>query len=228
MRRFISAALAAVLTVCLAPQAAFGIAKPPVLSHPDIAPLEGAVSARTGGAKAPWSGVSKGSTSVQALSFDLGGTSGGTNSLSFASLTTGDVVVVLDPTSLTGHAGMFDKSRYSSILSYAVLSANVAPVNGVQIEKCAKYRLYDRAYGLRVPQGYTRRVAVRDWALRQLGKPYSVAASKTDLSSFYCSKLPWAAYRYVTGVDLDADGGIWVWPVDLLNSRNTSLVGYWS
>lgn len=228
MRSFINAALAAVLAVCLAPQAAFGIAKPPVLSHPDIAPLEGAVSSSAGAAKAPRAGSAKGSTALQAQSFDLGGTSGGTNSLAFTALTTGDVVVVLDPTSLTGHAGMFDRSRYSSILSYAVLSANVAPVNGVQIEKCAKYRLYDRAYGLRVPQGYTRRIAVRDWALRQLGKPYSVAASKTDLSSFYCSKLPWAAYRYVTGVDLDGDGGIWVWPVDLLNSSNTSLIGFWS
>ena len=31
-----------------------------------------------------------------------------------------------------------------------------------------------------------------------------------------------------TGVDLDADGGFWVWPVDLVNSSRTSLFGYWN
>jgi cell wall-associated NlpC family hydrolase len=223
MRRFIVVAIVAALSACFVPQAAFGLEKPPVTTHSDIAPIETPAAPAVPDGK-----VKKATTSLQAMSLDLSGTSGGTNAISFASLTTGDIIVVLDPTSLTGHAGLFDRTRYSSILSYAVLSANVSPFNGVQIEKCVKYRLYERAYGLRVPQEYAHRVAVRDFALRQLGKPYSVLASKTDLSSFYCSKLPWAAYRYVAGVDLDADGGIWVWPVDLLNSRYTSIVGYWS
>lgn len=226
MRALTSVALMAALSLCLVPQVALGAPKsfaarkPPVVAHPDAAPVEVAPTAALPTDSSP-------SLSIQG-SIDLGGTSGGTNTMSFASLTTGDIIVVLDPTSLTGHAGLFDRSRYSSILSYAVLSANVSPVNGVQVEKCAKYRLYDRAYGLRVPQEYSHRVSVRDFALRQLGKPYSVLASKTDLRSFYCSKLAWAAYRYQTGVDLDADGGTWVWPVDLLNSRYTSVVGYWS
>lgn len=212
MRLFIGAAVAAALTACLVPQAAFGLAKPPAAIHPDVAPVEARTSAAGQGQEA----------------IDLGGSASGSNSIAFTSLTTGDIVVVFDPTSLTGHAGMFDRSRYSSIMSYAVVSANVTPVNGVQIEKCAKYRLYNSAYGLRVPQEYEHRGAVRDFALRQLGKPYSLLAAKADLSSFYCSKLSWAAYRYVAGVDLDGDGGFWVWPVDLLNSRYTSVVGHWS
>jgi len=219
MRSFIGAAVTAVLTMCLVPQAAFGIAKPLATKHPDIAPVDVIVASHTA-AHGP-------SFSIQGA-LSGGGVSGGTNLISFASLSTGDMVVVLDPTSLTGHAGLFDRNRYYSITSYAVVSANVAPVSGVQIEKCAKYRLYDRAYALRVPQEYAHRNAVRDYALRQLGKPYSLVATKTDIRSFYCSKLPWAAYRFVTGVDLDANGGIWVWPVDLLNSRYTSIVGYWS
>lgn len=219
MRNFIGAAATAALVMCLVPQSAFGIAKPLVSGHPDIAPVD-TISVSGSATRSP-------SYSIQG-SLSGGGVSGGTNLISFASLSTGDMVVVFDPTSLTGHAGLFDRSRYYSVTSYAVVSANVVPVSGVQIEKCAKYRLYDSAYALRVPQEYAHRNAVRDYALRQLGKPYSLVATKTDTRSFYCSKLAWAAYRSVTGVDLDADGGIWVWPVDLLNSRYTSVVGHWS
>ena len=226
MHRSISAGVAAALAVCLVPQAAFGISKPPATAHPDTAPVGAAVDPRPAVKSRP--GGAGLSVSASSVVFGGGGGSTESNSMSFTALTTGDIIVVSDPTSLTGHAGLFDRSRYVSIQSSAVLSANVTPVSGVQVEKCAKYRLYDRAWGLRVPREYAHRVGVRDFAARQLGKPYSVAASKTDLTSFYCSKLAWAAYRFVTGIDLDADGGLWVWPVDLLNSTYTSVVGYWS
>ena len=220
MNRFIRATSVAALALLLVPQAALGLAKPSLSTHPDRAPIETQVG--------PGSlTVSGASSSYDALSSLSGGGSGGSNSIVFTSLYDSDIIVVLDPSSLTGHAGLFDRSHYSGILSYAMLSANVQPYNGVQYEKCAKYRLNDRAYALRVPQEYGHRFAVRDWASRQLGKPYSILATKTDLSSFYCSKLAWAAYRYVAGVDLDADGGFWVWPIDLVNSRYTALVGYW-
>jgi cell wall-associated NlpC family hydrolase len=220
MRSITRAAIAAAFLSLLVPQAAFGMAKPHVAPHPDTAPIDSLAAT----AKSSVSGalLSVGSASL------ISGGNAGTNSISFTSLTDGDIVVVTDPNYFTGHAGLFDHSHYSGILSYAMLSANVDPYNGVQYEKCAKYRLNDRAYALRVPQEYGHRIAVRDWASRQLGKPYSVLATKTDLSSFYCSKLAWAAYRYVSGVDLDADGGFWVWPIDLVNSRYTALIGYWS
>jgi cell wall-associated NlpC family hydrolase len=217
MRSIIRAAFVVALVSLIVPQAAFGLAKPHISSHPDAAPVDSLASSSKDGAP----------LSIAPASLVSGGNAG-TNLISFTSLTTGDIVVVTDPNYFTGHAGLFDRSRYSSILSYAMLSANIDPYNGVQYEKCAKYRLNDRAYALRVPTEYGHRVAVRDWALRQLGKPYSVFATKTDLSSFYCSKLAWAAYRYVSGVDLDADGGFWVWPIDLVNSRYTALIGYWS
>ena len=220
MRSITRAAIAAAFLSLLVPQAAFGMAKPHVAPHPDTAPIDSLAAT----AKSSVSGalLPVGSASL------ISGGNAGTNSISFTSLTDGDIVVVTDPNYFTGHAGLFDHSHYSGILSYAMLSANVDPYNGVQYEKCAKYRLNDRAYALRVPQEYGHRIAVRDWASRQLGKPYSVLATKTDLSSFYCSKLVWAAYRYVSGVDLDADGGFWVWPIDLVNSRYTALIGYWS
>ena len=220
MRSITRAAIVAALVSLIVPQAAFGMAKKPlVIPHLDTAPVDSLASLSGEGA-------SRMSLSTASLSLISGGNAG-TNSIEFTSLTDGDIVVVTDPNYFTGHAGLFDRSHYSGILSYAMLSANVQPYNGVQYEKCAKYRLNDCAYALRVPQEFGHRFAVRDWTSRQLGKPYSILATKTDLSSFYCSKLAWAAYRYVTGVDLDADGGFWVWPIDLVNSRYTALIGYW-
>ena len=220
MYRIIRVASLAALALLVLPQAAFGLTKPFVAPHPDRAPAEAQMTASL-------SALEDASLSYDALASLSGGGSGGTNAIAFTSLYDSDIVVVLDPSSVTGHAGLFDRSHYTGISSYSVLSANISPSNGVQYEKCAKYRLYEWAYALRVPQEVGHRVAVRDYAARQLRKPYSVFASKTDLKSFYCSKLAWAAYRYVAGVDLDADGGFWVWPIDLVNSRYTALVGYW-
>jgi hypothetical protein len=152
----------------------------------------------------------------------------GTNTISFANFDDGDIVVVQDPWSITGHAGLFDERFYSSIRSFAVLSANTSPADGVQREQCLKYRSQDRAWGLWVPSVASYGAAARNFAYRQMGKPYNIFAAKTDLSSFYCSKLAWAAWRYTAGVDLDADGGYWVWPVDLINSPRTRVFGYWS
>lgn len=209
----VAAVLLAVATtfVTAAPAAAaihapgqHGPSKPPAVKHPDVAP----------------------SAAGSIVGF-LGGT-GGSNTISFASFKDGDIVVVLDATSFAGHAGLFDRSQYLNIWSYAMVSSNTAPKNGVQREQCIKYRTYDVAYGLSVPSAIDHRVAARNWALRYLGRPYSVASTKTDFSTFYCSKLVWAAWRYTSGLDLDADGGIWVWPVDLLNSRYTRVIGYWA
>lgn len=153
---------------------------------------------------------------------------GGTNTISFAYFVSGDIVVVLDPLSITGHAGLFDRRFYSSIQSYAVISANVSPANGVQREQCLKYRANDRAWGLWVPSEANHSAAARNFAYAQMGKPYNIIAPKTDLSSFYCSKLVWTAWRYTSGLDLDGDGGYWVWPVDLITSKYTRVFGYWS
>jgi cell wall-associated NlpC family hydrolase len=247
--RIASAALAiAMLCSSAAPAAAFtapprpatkgrvALVKPPATAHPDRLPgVPGSPAMRrepTGRLKLSSAGspASTGAASIEAggIFGGISGGSGGTNNMSFANFDSGDIVVVLDPTSLTGHAGIFDRRFYSDVRSYAVLSANVAPLDGVQREQCLKYRTYDRAYALWVPSQANHGAAARDYAYRQMGKPYSVLAAKTDLRSFYCSKLAWVAWRNTSGVDLDADGGFWVWPVDLVNSRYTSVFGYWS
>jgi hypothetical protein len=154
-----------------------------------------------------------------------GGNGDGYNNITFNSFDNGDIVVVLG--TATGHAGVFDRAFYSSLNSYAVLSANTSPRKGVQREMCSKYRTYPEAYGLWVPGADWFGTSVRDFCRRQLGKPYNIMASKSDDSQWYCSKLAWAGWYRITSRDLDADGGYWVWPVDLVNSRWTAVLGHW-
>jgi len=219
VRLFVCAAFAAALlpgTALASPSGGQGpVAKPPVVAHPDVAP--------------PVPGNEPVAASRSAWSLDrLIGDNAGTNLVTFGSFRDGDMIVVEDPNGVTGHAGMFDSRYYATIYSYAVWSANVQPVNGVQREQCLKYRANDEAYGVRVVGGTTYRASARSWAARQIGKPYNIVGAKTDTSSFYCSKLAWAAWYYTMGVDLDGDGGYWVWPIDLVNSSRTVLFGYWS
>ncbi len=212
MRRIITVALAACLFVVSVPAMAFaeltgsGITlEPEVGTHADAPPpVDGAY----GGMETTLEGRN------------------GSNGITFGGFVSGDLVVVLG--TVTGHAGLFDRARYTSgIYSYAVWSANTRPVNGVQRERCAKYRLYDRAFCLWVPSRYWFGPAARDYCLRQAGEPYSLASSKADQSRWYCSKLCWSAWYRTALVDLDADGGYWVWPVDLVRDRQTAVKGYW-
>ncbi|MDY0340600.1 MAG: hypothetical protein RBS17_05260 [Coriobacteriia bacterium] len=148
----------------------------------------------------------------------------GVNRLSFTSFDTGDIIVVLGTT--FGHAGCWSDELYSStrgVYSYCIWSANTKPANGVQLEQPVKYRAYDRAYGLWVPSRPTSGQGVIGYCSLQRGEPYNIASSKTDYRRWYCSKLPWVAWKLKAGVDLDADGGYWVWPVDLVNDAQTSI-----
>lgn len=51
----------------------------------------------------------------------------------------------------------------------------------------------------------------------QLGENYSFS-SKSNTSSWYCSKLQWRAYKQVLNIDIDYDGGSYVFPEDILYS----------
>lgn len=202
--------------------ATFDLYKPPASYHPDRAPY----LADGRDFQTPITGE----FAAISVTGQITGRMSGTNGITFDRFRDGDIVVVEDPAGITGHAGLFDSRFYSDIRSYAVLSANVSPANGVQREQCLKYRANDEAWGIYViGQTSTRRTAARAWAYNQMGKPYNIFAPKTDLRSFYCSKLAWAAWRFTAAaVDLDADGGYWVWPIDLVNSHHTGVIGHWS
>ncbi|MDO8964804.1 MAG: hypothetical protein Q7W30_09990 [Coriobacteriia bacterium] len=152
----------------------------------------------------------------------------GTNRITFTYFDDGDIAVLQDPWQIGGHAGLFDRRYYTAnLFSYAMISANVKPVRGVQREQCVKYRAYDRAYGLYVPSVGSGAFRARDFAARQIGKPYDLGASKWQTSRYYCSLLVWASYWYTYQIDLDGDRGYWVWPSDLLTSKATKVFGIW-
>lgn len=154
-----------------------------------------------------------------------GGDGDGTNNISFDDFESGDIIVVTG--TVTGHAGEFDWVYYSDLNSYCIWSANTEPENGVQLEQPSKYRGYDEAFGLWVPSlSYSQRLAARDYCREQDGEPYELTSLKTTETDWYCSKLCWASYWFTAGKDLDADGGLYVWPIDLVNDGDTALFAY--
>lgn len=147
----------------------------------------------------------------------MGGDGSGTNQLSFANFDDGDMVCAFPGGVLTGHAGIWKDALHTSLYSRCIWSANTSPVDGVQRETPIKYNGYDYAYGLWVPSRYAYGPSAVNWCAVQAGEPYDLFSPKTDYSSWYCSKLAWAGWKVRAGVDLDADGGFWVKPADLVN-----------
>lgn len=147
----------------------------------------------------------------------------GSNSLSFAAFDDGDIAIGLGD-SLTGHAGEWDAAYdNNSIYDDCVWTAQKS-VNRVLREHPAAYRTYDRGYGVWVPSvTWTKRVSARNYCRAQNGEPYVITSSKFNQSQWYCSKLAWASYKYTSNVDLDYNGGYYVWPEDLLDDSQTSL-----
>lgn len=171
--------------------AEWNLTKPPAQPHPDTPPT------------------------------DAGSPGDGHNAISFGSFDDGDIIVGLGD-SVTGHAGEWDDYYYhGSAYDNAVWSA-LKSTNSVLREDAVHFRSYDRAYGLWVPSvSASTRVTTRNYCRGQAGEPYDITSSKSNTAEWYCSKLPWAAYKYRAYVDLDANGGYYVWPADLLNDPST-------
>lgn len=155
-----------------------------------------------------------------------GGNGNGRNNISFGAFDDGDMLCAFPGSTFTGHTGIWKDSLHSSDYSYCVWSANTTPRNGVQREQASKYNTYDYCFGLWVPTKATYGLGVVNWCAAQNGEPYDIGSSKSDYSRWYCSKLPWAGWKVKTGVDLDADGGYWVKPADLVNDSQTSTFAY--
>ncbi|MDI6815792.1 MAG: hypothetical protein QME41_01180 [Actinomycetota bacterium] len=146
--------------------------------------------------------------------------------MSFALFDTGDIIVTQG--TATGHAGEWDASKYNGLDVKCIWSANTQPVDGVQLETPRKYRGYDEAYGLLVlGTTSTQRTAAKNYCAAQNGEPYSVTSLKSNQSAWYCSKLGWASYNYTAAnKDLDGNGGLYVWPIDLVNDNDTAIFVY--
>jgi len=58
-----------------------------------------------------------------------------------------------------------------------------------------------------------------------VGEPYSFTTDKYNLDEWYCTKLPWDGYSYYSGIDIDFDGGHWVFPDDI--AQDSDVAYYW-
>ena len=66
-----------------------------------------------------------------------------------------------------------------------------------------------------------------NWAYNRQGESYSYNFATNRLTSHYgdknCSKLVWSAYKVEGNVDLDSNGGLGVYPKDILRHSSSSI-----
>ncbi|CUQ10710.1 hypothetical protein [Clostridium baratii] len=66
-----------------------------------------------------------------------------------------------------------------------------------------------------------------NWAYNRIGDNYSYNFATNRTTSHYgdknCSKLVWSAYKVSVNLDLDKDGGLGVYPKDILNHSKASV-----
>lgn len=166
----------------------------------------------------------------------VGGITGdgnGTNSLSVSSCVKGDVLLLNnDEVHIYGailHGGIYDGS--STDLCIYSASKNGSPT-GVRWERVSDWRKNDQAWTLYVKgTSNKQRANAFDYVhnVAGYGESYDWNASKSSTDSWYCSKIPWYAYKNSgTNIDIDSDGGLWCYPIDIYNSNNTVLINYFS
>ena len=68
-----------------------------------------------------------------------------------------------------------------------------------------------------------------DYAMAQIGKPFDYTATtsfpvKFNEDNLFCTELVWRAYKEA-GIDLDADGGFFVYPDDIYFSPKLEQIG---
>lgn len=66
-----------------------------------------------------------------------------------------------------------------------------------------------------------------NWAYARIGESYSYNFATNRVTSHYgaknCSKLVWSAYMVQANLDLDSDGGLGVYPKDILNHSKATI-----
>ncbi|GLC90556.1 hypothetical protein LYSBPC_36830 [Lysinibacillus piscis] len=119
-----------------------------------------------------------------------------------------------------GHVGMYYNS---TTIVEAVPSTGVRTISTTQ-------RLVDSVGAVEksVKTTSTNRNKAADWAYSQLGQSYSYNFATNRLTAHTgdknCSKLIWSAYQLNGNLDLDVDGGAGVYPRDVRDASDTTLV----
>ncbi|HMV25835.1 MAG TPA: hypothetical protein PLH27_02985 [bacterium] len=68
---------------------------------------------------------------------------------------------------------------------------------------------------------------ITKYVVAQDPDPYSIWTSKDTGGKWYCSKLPWRAYKLKVGCNIDEDGGFWVTPFDIAGDASLKGSYYW-
>ena len=83
--------------------------------------------------------------------------------------------------------------------------------------------IYDRCVMWYPNMTSTQRNLVINYMQGQIGKYYALS-SKTNETTWYCSKLVWKAYNVALNIDIDYNQGTYVFPDDIYNSPLLTLV----
>ena len=155
------------------------------------------------------------------------------------------------PGGYTGHtAGIVNYPNFGDICYTGdnalkrVIIVEGLPFSGV-VEHCPIYNYNNRTdwrssnttkryvmYTTTVPTA-EQRDRLQEFQENQLGKSWrfpsnswTAQANKEKNGSFYCSKLQWLAYKTVMSLDIDRDGGGYVFPRDILYDDDVSYIAF--
>ncbi|GMQ63595.1 hypothetical protein [Vallitalea maricola] len=158
--------------------------------------------------------------------------SGDGNSFSVSALESGEIVLPdlygVCIQGLINHAAIYDESRYYDNSSACFLSANNDDNQnglgysyvGVGYESPDYYRdAFDQVHCCYVKNHDSDEQSALDKAQAEanVGEDYSLKTLKSNTSKWYCSKVVWYGYKHGADVDIDYDGGPFVFPVDIYN-----------
>lgn len=148
------------------------------------------------------------------------GASGGT--VSVGSSTKGNFYYTPSQTAYLdhGHVGMY----YSS-----TTIVESVPSTGVRTISTTARKVDSSGAKIKsVKTSTTNRNKAANWAKTQVGQPYSYYFATNRTTSHTgaknCSKLIWSAYKLNGSLDLDVDGGLGVYPRDVRDAKDTTLV----
>lgn len=154
------------------------------------------------------------------------GTLAYSHSISWSNWSYGDIILGNGPSSGSSSTVPYGYYRHGATYdSYYGNFISAAPSNGVRRESKNFWSTnYKSVAGYWVPSSSSsQRFNVVSYLRQQMGEPYQWNSSKTNYAEWYCTKLPYVAYKGNAAIDIDGDGGYWVFPDDIANDDQTRL-----
>ncbi|WP_040212382.1 hypothetical protein [Clostridium polynesiense] len=124
-----------------------------------------------------------------------------------------------------GHVGIY---WTSDIIVESMPATDGNPTNGVRSLNRINKKVEGGSY-IFTFSGVSKDIQNRasNWAYGRRGEKYSYNFATNRLTSYYgdknCSKLVWSAYMVEANLDLDQNGGLGVYPKDILNHSKSSI-----